>query len=78
MGGLSALRTRHWLSLIANCRSGCVISPQSFCKSACSDWLFGSFRSASANHRYDVGKSRGVHKPAEYSAPISIIAFGFA
>jgi len=60
-----ARQASYWLSLIANCRSGCVISPHSFCRSACSAWLSGSFRSASANQRYAVGRSRGAHNPAE-------------
>src|SRR5579859_5439626 len=27
------MKNPHWVNLIASCRSGCVISPQSFCRS---------------------------------------------
>ena len=45
-----AKSNRHyWLKRIASCRSGCVISPQSFFMLSCSGWSSGSLRNASAN-----------------------------
>jgi hypothetical protein len=58
-------KIHHWLSLMASCRSGCVISPHSFCRSFCTALLSGSLRNANANQRYAVGRSCGVHNPAE-------------
>ena len=71
------IHNNHWLNLIAKFRSGCVISPHNFCRFSFNAELSGSLRNASAIHRYDVGRSRGVHSPAEYNTPSELIAFTF-
>src|SRR5260370_17717373 len=67
----------HCFILVAICRSGGVIWFQITLKSFSRIRLFGSTFRAIANHKYDVGRSRGTQWPVAYMVPNALRALAF-